>query len=56
MTTKALITVLVVQPVLTGSLTSIPYGLILADASRLIRRDEDVVVHVVQPARHATDN
>ena len=56
MTTKALTTVLVVQPVSTASLTSIPYGLILADANRFIRRDGDAVVHVVQPARHAADN
>ena len=56
MTTKALTTVLVVQPVSTASLTSIPYGLILADANRFIRRDGNEVVHVVQPARHAADN
>jgi hypothetical protein len=49
MTTKALTTVLVVQPVSTASLTSIPYGLILADANRFIRRDGNAVVHVVQP-------
>jgi hypothetical protein len=56
MATKALTTVLVVQPVSTASLTSIPYGLILADANRFIRRDGNAVVHVVQPARHAADN
>lgn len=37
MTTKALTTVLGVQPVSTASITSIPYGLILADANRFIR-------------------
>ncbi len=36
MTTKALTTVLVVQPALTASLTYISYGLILADANRFI--------------------
>jgi hypothetical protein len=56
MTTKALTTVLVVQPVSTASLTSIPYGLILADANRFFRRVGNAVVHVVQPARHAADN
>ena len=50
MTTKALTTVLIVQPVSTASLTSIPYGLILAGANRFIRRDGDEVVHVVQPS------
>ncbi len=55
MATKALTTVLVVQAVSTASLTSIPYGLILADANRFIRRDGNAVVHVVQPARHAAD-
>jgi hypothetical protein len=56
MTTKALTTVLVVQPISTASLTSIPYGLIFADANPFIRRDGNAVVHVVQPARHAADN
>jgi len=57
MTRKALTTVLVVRPVSTASLTSIPYGLILAKANCFIRRrDEDVVIHVVQPARHPSDN
>ena len=56
MATKALITVLVVQPIFKASLTSIPYGLILADANRFIRRDGNAVVHVVQAARHAADN
>ena len=49
MTTKALTTVLVVQPILKASLTSIPYGLILADANRFIRRDGNAVAQVVQP-------
>ncbi len=44
MPTKALTTVLVVQPVSTPSLTSIPYDLILANANRFIRRDGNTVV------------
>ena len=40
MATKALTTVLVVQAVSTASLTSIPYGLILADANRFIGETE----------------
>lgn len=49
MATKALIILLAVQPVSTASLTSIPYGLILADANRFIRRDGNAVAQVAQP-------
>jgi hypothetical protein len=44
MTTKALTTVLGVQPVSTASITSIHHGLILADANRFGCRDGDAVV------------
>ena len=49
MATKALIILLAVQSVSTASLTSIPYGLILADANRFIRRDGNAVAQVAQP-------
>ncbi len=47
MTTKALTTVLVVHQVSKASLTSIPYGLIVVDANRLIR--QSVRISAPQP-------